>query len=176
MVVKDFLTALSDEGLIRVEKIGSGNWYWSFKSDEKNQKGRVLEGMEKELVKVEKAVEGIKAALVGEGVEEEELELRKMLAGKIEELRKLKGELEEDIKLCDPGAMDRQRTEIEKMKLGINRCTGMNPIPVGEMALLMLSDNLYALESYVREATNNDREKMEACRKMFGMEEELEYV
>lgn len=44
------------------------------------------------------------------------------------------------------------------------------------VVLLMLSDNLYTLESYVREATSNDKEKMEACRKMFGMEEELEYV
>lgn len=176
MVVKDFLTALSDEGLIRVEKIGSGNWYWSFKSDEKNQKGRVLEGLEKELVKVGKAIEGVKAALVGEGIEEQELELRRMLAGKIEELRKLKGELEEDFRMCDPEAMDNQRTAIEKMKAGINRCTGMNPVPIRETTLLILSDNLYALESYVREATNNDREKMEACRKMFGMEEELEYV
>lgn len=37
-------------------------------------------------------------------------------------------------------------------------------------------DNLYTLESYVKEATGGDREKMEACRKMFGMEDDLEYV
>lgn len=34
MVVKDYLQALSDEGKIHVEKIGSGNWYWSFASEE----------------------------------------------------------------------------------------------------------------------------------------------
>lgn len=38
MVVKDYLQALSGEGLIRVEKIGSGNWYWSFLSDAKQGK------------------------------------------------------------------------------------------------------------------------------------------
>ncbi|KAL0638921.1 hypothetical protein Q9L58_001972 [Maublancomyces gigas] len=160
MVVKDFLTALSDEGLIRVEKIGSGNWYWSFKSDEKKHKGRVLEGLEKELVKLGKAIEDVKAALVKEGIEEEELELRREMAGKIEELKKMKGEMEEELKICDPRAMDKKRIEIGEMKVKVNMCT----------------DDLYALESYVREATNNDREKLEACRKMFGMEEELEYV
>ena len=37
MQVKDYLTALSDDGKIRVEKIGSGNWYWCFRGDEKTQ-------------------------------------------------------------------------------------------------------------------------------------------
>lgn len=179
MVVKDFLTALSDEGLIRVEKIGSGNWYWSFKSDEKKQKERVLEGLEKELEKLEKAIEDVKAALVKEGVEEEELELRKAMAARIGRLTKAKEDMEEEFKRCDPGAIDKRRVEIERMKAGVNRCTGMSRMsndPSCFTKIVVLLDNLYTLESYVREATSNDREKMEACRKMFGMEDELEYV
>lgn len=125
MVVKDFLTALSDEGLIRVEKIGSGNWYWSFKSDEKKQKGRVLDGLKKELVKFEKAIQDAKAALVKEGVEEEELEQRRVMAMKIEQMTKTKGEMEEEFKRSDPGAVDKKRMEIEEMKAGVNRITGM---------------------------------------------------
>lgn len=42
MHVKDYLQALSDDKKIRVEKIGSGNWYWSFPSDEKKAKDAVL--------------------------------------------------------------------------------------------------------------------------------------
>ena len=34
MQVKEYLQALSDDGKIHVEKIGSGNWYWSFASEE----------------------------------------------------------------------------------------------------------------------------------------------
>lgn len=139
MVVKDFLTALSDEGLIRVEKIGSGNWYWSFKSDEKKQKGRALEGLEKELVKLGKAIEDVKAALVKEGIEEEELELRREMAEKIEELTKTKGEMEEELKICDPGAMDKKMIEIGEMKAKINMCTGMITVPAYGTALLTLS-------------------------------------
>lgn len=40
--VKDYLQALQDDNKIRVEKIGSGNWYWSFSSDEKKAKEAVL--------------------------------------------------------------------------------------------------------------------------------------
>ena len=40
--VKDYLQALSDDNKIRVEKIGSGNWYWSFPSDEKKAKDAAL--------------------------------------------------------------------------------------------------------------------------------------
>jgi len=43
MQVKDYLTALVDENKIRVEKIGSGNWYWCFRGDEKRQKEVELE-------------------------------------------------------------------------------------------------------------------------------------
>ena len=35
MQVKDYLQSLSDDNKIHVEKIGSGNWYWSFTGDEK---------------------------------------------------------------------------------------------------------------------------------------------
>lgn len=42
MQVKDYLQVLSDDNKIRVEKIGSGNWYWSFPSDEKKAKDNDL--------------------------------------------------------------------------------------------------------------------------------------
>jgi len=48
MQVKDYLQALQDESMIRVEKIGSGNWYWSFKSDAKKQKEGTLNNLKME--------------------------------------------------------------------------------------------------------------------------------
>lgn len=38
MQVRDYLQALSDESQIHVEKIGSGNWYWSFPGEAKKIK------------------------------------------------------------------------------------------------------------------------------------------
>lgn len=35
MIIKGLLKALTDNSLVRVEKIGSGNYYWAFTSDSK---------------------------------------------------------------------------------------------------------------------------------------------
>ncbi|KAF2765154.1 Mnd1-like protein [Teratosphaeria nubilosa] len=42
MQVKDYLQALQDENKINVEKIGSGNWYWSFISQDKKTRQAAL--------------------------------------------------------------------------------------------------------------------------------------
>lgn len=42
MQVKDYLQALQDDNQIRVEKIGSGNWYWSFRSEAKKAKENTI--------------------------------------------------------------------------------------------------------------------------------------
>ncbi|KAK0119168.1 hypothetical protein ONS95_008026 [Cadophora gregata] len=48
MQVKDTLQAMQDENLIRVEKIGSGNWYWCFMSDAKKCKENILNKLKAE--------------------------------------------------------------------------------------------------------------------------------
>ncbi|KAI9882318.1 MAG: autophagy protein 5 [Watsoniomyces obsoletus] len=60
MQVKDYLQALSDEGKIRVERIGSGNWYWSFVTEEKRNKEKMLESLKTEYEKVHVAVAGLR--------------------------------------------------------------------------------------------------------------------
>ena len=45
MQVKDYVQALQDENSITVEKIGSGNWYWSFNSDAKKQKENTINNL-----------------------------------------------------------------------------------------------------------------------------------
>ncbi|CAD6504094.1 BgTH12-05831 [Blumeria graminis f. sp. triticale] len=48
MQTKDYLQALQDENLIRVEKIGSGNWYWSFTSDAKKNRDKLMRNLQAE--------------------------------------------------------------------------------------------------------------------------------
>ncbi|PQE03410.1 meiotic nuclear division 1 protein [Rutstroemia sp. NJR-2017a BBW] len=48
MQVKDYIQALTDDNLIRVEKIGSGNWYWSFTSDTKKSKENMIQKLKDE--------------------------------------------------------------------------------------------------------------------------------
>ena len=56
MQVKEYLQALQDENLIRVEKIGSGNWYWCFMSDAKKTKENILNSLEADENKLNTAI------------------------------------------------------------------------------------------------------------------------
>lgn len=61
MHVKDYLQSLADDNKIRVEKIGSGNWYWSFPSDDKKAKDAALEKAQAEYNKANAAVVELQA-------------------------------------------------------------------------------------------------------------------
>lgn len=51
MQVKDYLQALQDDNQITAEKIGSGNWYWSFPSEAKKAKEIALSNAQAEFDK-----------------------------------------------------------------------------------------------------------------------------
>jgi hypothetical protein len=78
MQVKEFVQALTDEGLIRVEKIGGGNWYWSFVSDAKKLKEDILSGLADEEAKLKASIADIDVQIEEEttarGEEDEMLE------------------------------------------------------------------------------------------------------
>lgn len=65
MQVKDYLQALSDDNKIRVEKIGSGNWYWSFPADEKKAKDAALEKAHDEYNKANATLAELQAKVDG---------------------------------------------------------------------------------------------------------------
>lgn len=67
MQVKDYLQALSDDNKIRVEKIGSGNWYWSFPSDEQKARQAELEKAQDEYNKVAVFVADLQAKVEDAG-------------------------------------------------------------------------------------------------------------
>lgn len=81
MQVKDYLQALSDDNKIRVEKIGSGNWYWSFPSDEKKAKESALEKAQDEYNKATVIVEDLQAKVDEAGAAREEDEDMLMESG-----------------------------------------------------------------------------------------------
>jgi hypothetical protein len=72
MQVKDYLQALSDDNKIRVEKIGSGNWYWSFPSDEKKAKEAMLERAQEEFNKANATLTELQAKVDEAGAARED--------------------------------------------------------------------------------------------------------
>ena len=158
MQVKEHLQALSDDGKIRVEKIGSGNWYWSFASEEKKQRDDTMAKLLEEKAKVDASLEELEGKLKeahllrGEdperaGLIEREVELK----GEVEGLRK---ELE-GFKDGDPGVVEQKKREIKGLKAKAERWT----------------DNIGIMEGQILESCGGDREKVDGIkREFYGME------
>jgi ketosteroid isomerase-like protein len=82
MQVKDYLQALSDDNKIRVEKIGSGNWYWSFPADEKKAKETALKKAQEEFDKANAEVNELQARVDDAGAARAEDEDMLMKTGR----------------------------------------------------------------------------------------------
>ncbi|RPB21331.1 hypothetical protein L211DRAFT_749717, partial [Terfezia boudieri ATCC MYA-4762] len=67
MQAKDALQALVDDSLLRVEKIGSGNWYWAFVGDERKRLVGMMKSLGDEREGLKRIVEGLKEVVLWEG-------------------------------------------------------------------------------------------------------------
>ena len=163
MQVKDYLQALSDEGQVRVEKIGSGNWYWSFMSEEKKAKELILKSLSDDRQRMDKGMGELRSSIehaqesVDEGGNEEEREgLIEQHEQQKEEVEALRKELE-GYGNGDPTQMLRKRQEVEELKARAQKWT----------------DNIYCIEGYLREITGGDQVALEGIREEYY---ESEYV
>lgn len=155
MQVKDYLQALTDDGKIRVEKIGSGNWYWSFLSEEKRVRANTLEKLKDEKEKLDSTIFELRARVTeATNRREEDGNGREELVTKH---AKLTGEillLNEELngyKDSDPGELVRKREEIELNKEKAYRWT----------------ENLELLEGWLTKVTGGDRERVEEIKRLF---------
>lgn len=154
MVVKDYLQALSDEGLIKVEKIGSGNWYWAFVSDAKQSKEKVLHDLQAEEAKLKASIADIKKHIIEETAQRNEDDEmledngmdRQALLEAHERLLKETASLDKELTAYsgnDPTEVLRKENEIQSLKNDAEQFT----------------DNLEGIRSYILDLTN-DREQV----------------
>ena len=154
MQVKDQVQALCDEGLIRVEKIGSGNWYWTFGSDERRGREEMLARLRTEegnvaenVARLKEEVEGRGATEGGQENEDEKVVLRARMEELEMELAGLSRELAgyEDV---DAGVVEGWRLEAKEEMQRAERWT----------------ENCWILEGWLREI-GVDREALEGLRR-----------
>ena len=168
MQVKEYLQALSDDGKIRVEKIGSGNWYWSFLSEERRSTERLLETLTTERDKVVKAVEGLHAKMdaarraredghTGSGDDndddDDDRHDRQSLTSSQVTLRREVDDLRAELALYqdhDPTELAWKRQETMSSRALAERWT----------------DNIYALEGYYLEMTGQDQTALRQLQQM----------
>lgn len=115
MAVKDYLAHLSGECQLSVEKIGSGNWYWSFPSDAQRAKERLIDDARKERDRLKKSVEELTEMKRQEeegdedgGDPEKELEREKIqdMVERLEVLKKRREELKKKVETMQGGVVE----------------------------------------------------------------------
>lgn len=122
----DYIQALQDDSKIICEKIGSGNWYWSFPSEAKRQKEVYLDKIRKDHEKTSAVVTDLRHKLAQRAAQLEEEEdtaggggdNRQELMSKItvleEDLKTLSKELETYADK-DPTELERKKTESKSL-------------------------------------------------------------
>jgi phosphoenolpyruvate-protein kinase (PTS system EI component) len=160
MQVKDYIQALVDDGKLHVERIGSGNWYWTWCGEERKERKKIRDGLAKEADKIQRAVETLQEKLnvirremeKEDGAEEQELERAELLVRKStleRELVRLKRQKEE----LANGGMD---GGVEKKEADIKR---------GKVEAEAWTDNIYILEGYLAKLAGGDREIVDAIKR-----------
>lgn len=169
MQVKDYIQSLTDEGQLRVEKIGSGNWYWIFPSEEKREKQRVRDALLKEVSRAEKGVNELEAQVDKVRKEREmDRDADREDPNKREELEERLGELERELKKLNEreqmvlkdgaGSVKKMREDVGNWKQGASLWT----------------DNIYILEAYLEKLAGGDREVVEAVKRECYEDEYIE--
>lgn len=161
MQVKDYLQALSDENKIRVEKIGSGNWYWSFASEEKAAKEAVLEKVKKEREKAGKAVEELKRK-VKDAQREREEDGDMLMEGEGREglqatLKELTGEME-GLRCELSGYSENDPVEVERKRQRIGECRGEAE---------KWTEQIQSMEGWFKDQVGGDREQLTGLKRNF---------
>lgn len=153
--VKEYIQALTDENRIRVEKIGTGNWYWSFGSDERIQYERQLVRVKTEVDQARQSRTETMAALRSErmqreteadaGRETERMAFEEQRAGLQEEVSRL-------------------RSAVAAAQSGIDSVGSKGVLQLQEdlagfrYQAQQWTDNIYILEEYLRRLASGDRE------------------
>ncbi|KAL4941845.1 hypothetical protein BDV06DRAFT_193705 [Aspergillus oleicola] len=166
--VKDYIQELTDDGKIRVEKIGSGNWYWCFGGDEKKERERQLTQLRKDVDRVRTSCKRAQA----------DMAVRKQARDQEVELGGAAGEEEWERLMERKRALELERNRLQAEWMAVST-TGEGK-GVGQMReeidecrerAQTWTDNIYVLEEYVRKLTGGDREVMQAVqRECYGDE------
>jgi hypothetical protein len=183
MTVKDYLASLVADSLLSVEKIGSGNWYWSFPADAKRQKEAILSTAIQERDKARSMVEAVANAVAEEkerlSTGDKDGEERVQLAERLAVLQRRREELKKAIDAfsASKGA-EVVVSEAEKLRLRHNELVG-GFWRASWVCLLIVTrsvDNIYTLEGYFKDRVHGDPESMAQLRTYIELEEDMDYI
>ncbi|KAF2630803.1 meiotic nuclear division protein 1 [Macroventuria anomochaeta] len=165
MAVKDYLQALQDDSQIRSEKIGSGNWYWSFPSEAKKAKEDSLAKAQEEYDKANATATELQAKVDQAGAaraEDEELLAetggdRKTLVTKHEDLTKEVEKLRTELAAYseyDPIELDKKIEDTRRSQAAADKFT----------------EHIYCMEGWLKERVSDREGQVGVLRELYGDE------
>lgn len=159
--VKEYIQALLDEGKLRVEKIGSGNWYWIFGSDEKLELERVVGRVKTEVEKTRKSCADAQAALAAETAlrereEPDDAEDHATRESRRDSLITTRIALEAEVGCLQAAEMQRNNGSNKGVTQIRQELGGL------QQQAQQWTDNIYILEGYLRQLAGGDREVVTA--------------
>ncbi|EAW10420.1 putative GAJ protein [Aspergillus clavatus NRRL 1] len=171
MQVKEYIQNLTDENKIRVEKIGSGNWYWCFGGDETREREGRLQQLQKEVSVLQASYEEAAADLAAKRAQWDQEG-----GGDEGENRAERGEL-----MHRRSELQTERTRLQAQWLTATTTVGGKSVAqmkeeteTFRQQALMWTDNIYVLEEYMGKLTGGDREIMTAVQREYYGDEYVE--
>jgi hypothetical protein len=164
--VKEYIQGLLDDNKIRVEKIGSVNWYWSFPSDERRERENAMEKLVRDMERLTKTTEQLEAE-----IREKEASLNDdnggddsaIVAAKTAERENLtnqKSTLGDEVK-----ALEVKKNALESGgAAGIKKKIG--DIITWKADTAMWTDNIYIMEQYLSTIACGDRDLIESVKRL----------
>jgi Mnd1 HTH domain len=174
MQVKDLIKELTDEKKVKVEKIGSGNWFWCWAGEEAREKKLAIAQLESvEIFHSRSTPHTLTRAL---RVEKRKLDASNAsVHGRVQTLREEQAAAQGDCVrqgfLDQLGPLEEEVKTLAAEKDGWENAIagGVEGIRVDTMALKSevaeLTDNIYILEAHIQSLVNDDRETMDLVRR-----------
>lgn len=164
--VKEYIQALTNENKLRVEKIGSGNWYWSFGSDEKQDCERQLARVKTDVEKAWKSCTDAEAGLAAETAQRQQEADDTGCDAEREILQSQRADLQDEIRRLQAAEISATDSVSNK---GVQQL--QTELAGFRQRALQWTDNIYVLEEYLRRLASGDREVVEAIlRECYGVE------
>ncbi|KAK9324168.1 meiotic nuclear division protein 1 [Lipomyces orientalis] len=159
MQIKDVLQSLIDDGLVRCEKIGSGNYYWSFPSDASRSRALKFETMRKKVEAGNENVTLLEEKLRFETDARQMTDEREALLRDVDAKQSNLSALNAAISKysdCDPELLESQQNALALAKEAVNRWT----------------DNIFLVIGYFRDQGTD----IQMVYQEFGIPEDLDSV
>ncbi|KAG4300942.1 hypothetical protein PCK1_002641 [Pneumocystis canis] len=127
--IKDILQSLVDDGIVKMDKIGTSNYFWSFPSEAKQSRQNRITSMEKQLETLQTEAQTLQNQINQEMNQREDSQLRTSLLKNVAEKEKLHMEIVKKLERyhdSDPTVIEAKEKAIQIAKNAANRWTGMN--------------------------------------------------